>query len=187
MSDLPQFVYSNSDPEAVGAFQAAGEAYVAAQRRIIADAVALPNVKAATTWEASAFGDKARVTGLAPIDLADGPPEGWRYLKSRKRFEPAKGEAGAAARAWLLDHQIPDEADARGVMAARGLPKFVEYGGRTGLVFSTPAVEVLGGVLWARFEGGDPSGCTWERRRLSEYYAAKEAAEDAKVGEVSAR
>lgn len=164
-NDDKQFVFSTDDQETVAAFKEASEAFVAAKRRTIADAAALPNVKAPTIWT-SALGDKVQVTGLAPVDPAGEVPEGWRYLVSRRRFEPAKGQAGAAARAWLADHQVPADGDVREVMARHGLPKFIEYGGRTGLVFGKPGIELLGGTLWARFEGGEPEGCTWTPRRL---------------------
>lgn len=164
-----EHVYSTSDPAVVAAFKSTAEAFRDGGRRAREDAEKLGKNKGALMISGPL--GKPRAVGLEPDDPAD-PPQGWQYIKSRGRLEPCRGKAGEAARNWLDAHQPPD---LRGVMGEHGLPAYY----RRGHIIGAPALFEHDGTVWALF-GGEPQGsCSWERRKLSEFYAAREAADEA--------
>lgn len=174
-----KYVYSTDNPEAVAAFHAAHKLFNEHGQRVIDDAEKLGNNKG--ILHRSGFGSLPHFVGLIPDD-PDNPPAGWRYLKSRDQLEPiARGKAGEPARQWLADHQFPPEADVREVLTKHGLQRTVSYGDETGFYMGGPDLLEHDGTLWARY-GAEAEKCTWQRRKLSEFYAAAEAAELAAEG-----
>lgn len=171
MIAIEERAYSKYDAGLVAAFTTASRLREAAVARIVADARAFPHVKGAATFN-SVLEGVPRITGLVTDDPS-APPAGWRYVQRRRRLEPERGPAGQDARRWLSDHQIPPEANGRGLLAAAGLPLYVEHGGDQ-ITISWPRVEVVGGVLWALYRA-EPKNCSWQRRRVSEFYAALES------------
>ncbi|GAA4439661.1 hypothetical protein [Phytohabitans houttuyneae] len=174
---MSEYAFSTDDAAAVAAYREAVDAERAAARKAVDAAVQLGKNKGALIvygiWDLP-----NRVVGLAADDPTD-PPEGWRYVKTRDRLEPARGAAGQAARDWLATHQ---PVDVRAVLRQHGLPRNsrseAELSGRYRL--SVPIVFEHGGVLWAKYTGhlgGVEGECTWTPRKLSEFYAAKEAHE----------
>lgn len=171
-----EFIYSTTDTDALAAFHTAEEAFRAAGNRIVEDAQKLGNNRGVLQ---NAFGGLPTFVGLIPDD-PDNPPEGWRYLRTRERLEPiARGKAGAEARQWLAERQMPPEADVHDVLAKHGLQKAKPYWTDDGMFsFGRPGLLEHEGTLWARY-GVEAPDCTWERRKLSDFYAAWEAAVDA--------
>jgi hypothetical protein len=122
---------------------------------------------------------------LGPDD-PDSPPAGWVHVKTRNELVPKRGKAGDQARLWLKDHQPPAESHVRKIMQAHGLPLNDLLGGTKdgGQRFGLPAIGHFNGTLWALYNGrpglwwgGDNQPqITWTPRKLSEYYAAQEAA-----------
>lgn len=175
-----QYVYSTNDPAAVAAFSAARDAYHAAARRIVEDAEALGKNTGAIQQD---LGNLPRLVGLFPDDFRD-PPEGWRYVKNRNRLEPAPGKAGVAAREWMEDRQLPPAADVFAALAPFGLQRAAQYWTAEGFSFGRPGLLEHNGTVWALY-GAEATGCRWQRRKLSEYYAAVEAAEEAEKAETA--
>ena len=175
---MTETAYSTNDPKIVAAFQEARTAERTAARRAVDDAVALGKNKGPLIvrgiWDIP-----DRVVGLAPDDPTD-PPEGWVYIKTRDRLEPRRGNAGVAARDWLAAHQ---PIDVRRVLTKHGLPRNSksadsDVSGRYQLL--SPTVFEHEGALWARYRGEVDviaGECTWTPRKLSEFYAAREAVE----------
>jgi hypothetical protein len=171
-----KYVYATSDPAAIAAFHAAHGLFQEFGQRVIDDAAKLGNNKG--ILHRSGFGSLPHFVGLIP-DEPTNPPAGWRYLKSRDQLEPiARGKAGEPARQWLTDHQFPPEADVREALAKFGLQRSVQYCDDTGLYFGGPDLLEHDGTLWARY-AAEAEKCTWQRRKLSEFHAAAEAAEQA--------
>jgi hypothetical protein len=168
----PTHVYRTSDPATVAAYLATVAEINAFARQVQADARKLGRNMGALLG--GGLFAAAEVVGLAPLDPKD-PPPGWRLV--RKRLEPMRGRAGAAARAWIAARKPP--ADIPTVLARHGLPRNDSRGGATGL----PLVFLHEDTLWAMYEGVPDGGwqpdscdvCTWEPAKLSEFYAAKEA------------
>jgi hypothetical protein len=176
---MPQRAYSTDNPEAVAAF-----------RQARADAIAFgPKIDAATKALGKNGGalffsggfDSGRPAGLNADDPND-PPEGWIFSKTKDHLVPRRGKPGDPARAWIEAHKRP--ADALTVLAEHGLPRYDRLGGGSGwgsYRLGSPEVLHHEGVLWARYRGepdgtfGGPKECTWLPRKLSEYYAAREA------------
>lgn len=172
-------VFSTDDPAIVAAFRAAEATRQETARRIIDDAEALGKNRG-VQFRAGVWNLPDRIEGLFVDDPAD-PPEGWVYVKGRDRLEPRRGAAGEVARQWLADHQ---PFDVRHAMIAHGLPRnarsSAELSGAYRLI--PPVVFEHEGVLWAHYRGhlgGMEGECTWTPRKLSEYYAAREAWEAA--------
>lgn len=124
-------------------------------------------------------GDKQRVTALE--QSGDRIPEGWRVV--RGNLEPRRGKPGEAARQWLADHQ---PTDVRHVMEGHGLPRscwIPATSGSFSFRIVSPELFEHDGVLWALYDaepgvsdsGFDDKPCTWTPRKLSEFYAAREA------------
>lgn len=170
--------YWTADPTIVDAYKTARAAQTAYTDRLVADTKALGgNAGPYARWD-TWFGGLS-MTGLRPGDGE--PPAGWRYLKTYDRIEPMRGKPGAGARAWLSDHQMPAEANVRAVMAAHGLPIHVQGAMDDGIGLYLPSIALYGDRLWATCSV-EMTECTWNRGRLSEYYAAKEAAEEREAG-----
>jgi hypothetical protein len=182
--------YSTDDPAIVAAFIAARDAGNAFATQVIADAAALGRNKG--PLRTSDLHDGTYTTaGLAPDDPTD-PPVGWVYSKGRDMLVPRRGKAGDAARRWLDGHQPPTGSQVRAVMAEHGLPLNDMLGaGQNGMSirFNVPEIAHHDGTLWALYQGTpgswfggkDQPKCTWTPRKLSEYYAAREAAEAAEA------
>lgn len=83
-------------------------------------------------------------------------------------------KAGEQARKWLADHQPPD---LRAVLAAHGLPRTSRLTRDGGYLISTPQVFLHEGTVWALYKGTPDGQCSWQPRKLSEFYAALEALE----------
>ncbi|MER7331612.1 MULTISPECIES: hypothetical protein [unclassified Micromonospora] len=168
---MTEHVYSTSDPTTVAAFKAAADAFRDGGRRAREDAEKLGKNKGALMISGPI--GKPRLVGLEPDDPTD-PPQGWQYIKSRERLEPRRGRAGDAARHWMDAHQPPD---LRGVMGEHGLPAYY----RRENIIGAPELFEHGGTLWALFKGEPQGSCSWEPRKLSEFYAAREAMESAEA------
>jgi hypothetical protein len=179
--------YATNDPTVVAAFLAARDAESAFASHVIREAYALGN-NTGVMRNGITSGQGYTTVGLAPKDEAD-PPAGWTYSSRKRMLVPARGRAGDAARQWLKDHQPPAEANVYGVLAAHGLPQNDLRGFKDGArLFSVPMVGHVDGTVWALYDGTpgvwyeseprEPSP-PWEKRKLSEFYAAQEAAEAA--------
>lgn len=178
--------YSTSDPAAVADFLTATTGERAFARKVTAAAAAVGKNKG-PLLNGAVFGTM-EVIGLDPDDPND-PPQGWRYVDRRKRLEPCRGPAGAAATAWLQEHQPEPGTCARVVMTRlHGLP-LNDLIGRTkhgGRKFTVPLIFHCAGTVWVHYSvkpgswidgPAIPYEPTWTARRLSEYHAAKEAAQ----------
>lgn len=182
--------YSTTDPEIIAAYRAADGELRDFSARVCEAARQLGKNKGVLRQGGRMLGHSV-VAGLVPDDPAD-PPEGWRYVKSRRRLEPRRGPAGEPAEAWLIQHQAP-KIDIRGMLDAQyGLPRYSSSPGsdpdsrRVGC----PGILFHDGTLWAAYDGhpcGDLFGFRdlrepderWTLRRPSEFYAAREAYEAA--------
>ncbi|MEU1761203.1 hypothetical protein [Micromonospora sp. NPDC005652] len=168
-----EHVYSTSDPDIVAAYREALEAYNAMSRKCREDAATLGKNKGALVVRAGLLSPE--VVGLKADDPND-PPAGRIYLKKWERLVPRRGKAGEAAERWLKEHQPPS------VLAAleeHGLPSICQPGEDYRFFLTPPGVFEHDGTLWAKYPN-EPSGeCTWTQRRLSQWHAAREAAEDA--------
>jgi hypothetical protein len=180
-------VFSTDNPEAVTAYLAAVRARREFASLVVASAAQIGKNTGALQ-QRSPFGGGDSTLGLAADDPAD-PPVGWVYSKPGERLVPRRGKAGDGARKWLKDHQPPKSADARAALEAHGLPLNDMLGttGSGSYRFSVPLVFEHEGNLWAMYRGvpghwcgsGELVLCSWTPRKLSEFYAAKEAFEAA--------
>lgn len=165
--------FSTNNPTIVAAFKSASAQAQDAMNQAVDDAKALGKNKGLMVGT-SAF-DGMRIKGLSPDDPGD-PPGGWRMVGGQ--LEPRRGKPGEVARQWLKDHQPPN---VRGILAEQhGLPLFA-IGSPDAMRtrWATPLIFEHDGTLWASYRGRIDGTCTWEPRKLSELYAAKEAADAA--------
>jgi hypothetical protein len=175
---MSEIAYSTDNPEAVAAFRAACAERNEFGPRVKAAAEQLGKNNGALFFS-GVFGPRT-CAGLAPADPAD-PPEGWVYSKTKDLLVPRRGKAGDVARAWLDEHKSP--VDPLNVLSDHGLPRNDDLGadsqGR--MRVGVPEVFHHDGVLWAHYRGGphglfgSPKECSWTPRKLSEYFAAREA------------
>lgn len=166
MRSSDQIVYSTDDPATVAGFRQSQEDFEAARLKVIADARALGKNKGVLIRRSLG---RVEVVGLAVDDPKD-PPAGWRYV--REQLEPRLGKPGEAARQWLAAAQPPSFRDV--MEQTYQLPMHFGF-------FGSPGVFEQGGEVWVVY-GGEPSGEVgplWRRRKLSEFYAAKERLQDA--------
>jgi hypothetical protein len=173
-----KYVYATDDPTIVAAYETADRLFHDMMKRAATDALALGKNKGLLVLRGAGWGVLTSIAGLAPDD-PDDPPAGWRYLKTRDRLEPQRGLGGGDARRWIADHQPGADADVRGVLETHGLPRSIDYCRDDQYYIGTAAIVLHDGTLWARFDA-EAKDCTWPRRKLSEFYAAVEAAEDAR-------
>ncbi len=180
--------YATNDAAVVAAYLAARDAESTFAAWVIREAYALGS-NAGVMRTGVASGEGYTTIGLAPKDEAD-PPAGWTYSVKRKMLVPVRGRAGEGARQWLRSHQPPPEANVYGILAKHGLPpNDLRGGNRDGSrSFSVPMVGHHDGTVWALYDGApgvwyesEPREPTapWEPRKLSEFYAAQQAAEAA--------
>lgn len=182
---MGEVAYRTTDPAILAAYRQAC-AEVKTQGKKIRDALAALGVGPKIYVRSSGFsGDRMRLTELVPVDGA--VPEGWRLMKRSGRLEPRRGKPGEAAREWLAEHQ---PVDVRHIMEQHGLPRSAWIPG-DGFNYRIiqPQFFEHDGAMWARFaaepgtseSGFDSKPCTWDRCKLSEFYAAHEAHQAAEV------
>ena len=183
--------YSTDNPDTIAAWHAAFAARDAFTVRLNAGREAIGrNTGAMTTPNRMSGG--FYIVGLAADD-PDNPPPGWRYSSSKQHLVPRRGNAGAVARRWLEEHQPPEDSNGRQVMAQHGLPIHDLVDGHDLGRISMPAIFLHDGVLWAHYDGkpgqwlagNQQPQCTWTERKLSEYYAAREAYDAAQAAEAT--
>ncbi len=186
MVDKRPTVYSTDDPTVVAAFLDARRQLQGFVIMVTAAARELGKNTGVMRAAGTADGGAGTTIGLA-VDDPDDPPAGWVYNRGRKMLRPVRGRAGNAARQWLDDHQPPPGAAVHAILARFGLPLHDLLGniGDMSYRFSVPTVGHVDGVVWALYQGHpgvwydlaltEPSP-PWVRRRLSEFYAAEEAA-----------
>lgn len=166
MSTSDQLVYSTDDPATVAGFRQSQVDFEVARLKAIADAAALGKNKGVLVRRSLG---RVEIVGLAADDPKN-PPAGWRYV--REQLEPRLGKPGKGARQWLTGAQPPSFRD---VMEQKyQLPMHFGFLG-------SPGVFEQDGEVWAIY-GGEPNGevgPVWRRRKLSEFYAAKERLEAA--------
>lgn len=175
-----EHAYSTADSTAVAAYRQAKADHVTFAERMRADVEALgagPRV----FLRGGGFGSPQRVTALE--QKGDHIPDGWRMV--RGNLEPRRGKPGESARQWLADHQ---PTDARHVLIKHGLPYEVWVPNPKAGNYRVCQPEIFehDSTLWALYENEPGAGeiafddakCTWTPRKLSEFYAAKEAAAD---------
>lgn len=173
-----QYAYSTDNPDIVAAYRQALADRNTMGKRIHDDAIALGCTGRAMVRSGAFAGDPDRITALE--QQGNHVPDGWRVV--RGNLEPRRGKPGEGARQWLSDHQ---PVDVRHVMEGHGLPRasWVPKGNGFGWKIVKPAFFEHDGTLWACYEGEpgtsgsgfDEQRCTWTPRKLSEFYAAKEA------------
>ncbi|MDM4721122.1 hypothetical protein QTQ03_16515 [Micromonospora sp. WMMA1363] len=174
-------VYSTTDPTIVTAYRATAAAFAEVGRRAREDAAALGNNTGPLIVNSRVSAPE--VVGLA-TDTPDAPPAGWRYSKTDEHLVPRRGKPGEAARQWLADHQPPDM---RAVMELHGLPRTAKPGDDFRWFLATPGLFEHDGTVWAMYLNEPDGDCRWERRKVSEWHAAREAMEAAqKPAEVPA-
>ncbi|MDP4501017.1 hypothetical protein [Nonomuraea turcica] len=115
-----------------------------------------------------------RITGISTE--ADDIPDGWRMDRRTYHLVPRlTSKAGKAIGAKLDSLRRPDPRD------LPGMPKHAF----AGLSFLTCGLAFMGGALYAQWSKPIPEHnvdlATWERVKLSEYYAVLEAHEAAKL------
>lgn len=176
---VAEHAYRTSDPVILAAYrQALLDAD--ARRMKIRTGLARLGVGPEVYVRSSGFpGDQMRITEVVPV--GDVIPDGWRLMKRTGRLEPRRGKPGEPARQWLAEHQ---PIDVRHVMEQHGLPRaaWIPGDGFNWRIVSPQFFE-HDGVLWARYaaepgtsdSGFDTQTCTWDRCKLSEFYAAYEA------------
>lgn len=177
---MTEHVYSTSDPTIVAAYRDTRAAFNDMGRQCREDAEKLGKNKGALIVQDRISGP--RVVGLAADDPAD-PPAGWRYSKGEGNLVPRRGKPGEVARQWLDAHQPPD---LRKTLEGHGLPRFCDSGTDLRWFLATPGVLEHDGTVWAMYPAEPDGECSWERRKVSEWHAAKEAAEEAEKAEVQA-
>lgn len=180
-----QYAYSTDSAEIVAAYRQALADRNAMGKRINEDVKALGAGPRVYHRSGSFAGDKDRITGVE--QQGDHVPGGWRVV--RGNLEPRRGKPGDGARQWLAEHQ---PVDVRHVMEGHGLPRaaWVPRGDAFGWRIVKPALFEHDDTMWACYDGEpgtsgsgfDEQRCTWTPRRLSEFYAAKEAFDAAQVG-----
>jgi hypothetical protein len=174
--------YSTDRPEVVAAYRQTVQQRREFGQRVMADCAALGGNQG-PLMRRGIWGHPDEIIGLGP-DGSGVNPDGWRLV--RGRLEPRPRKPGEPARRWLAEHQPPD---VRHVLTRHGLPRHsttpVRERGMTYRV-TQPALFELDGVLWVCYQDkpGDDlmAGETldesiWTQRRLSEFHAAREAAE----------
>jgi hypothetical protein len=179
MSD--PIVYRSEDARVLTAWKGACEAiteYVR-QTQAVLDAAGLTGRPVYRSTGAWSWGE---VRGIGLGD--DGAPDGWRVSPGAAYAVPnLRTAAGRKVRDALKAIKHPGEP----VQKLPGMPANV-ITGMSGMV-RTPDVRVLGEAVWAEWDT-DPEKCEmsfsgrstavdyqmWERVKLSEYYAAREAA-----------
>jgi hypothetical protein len=183
MADL--FAYSTDNPATVTAYLQAVADRNAMGKSIHDDVLALGAGRRVMMRGGSFAGDRQKIVAIE--QQGDHVPDGWRVV--RGNLEPRRGKPGDIARRWLEDHQ---PIDVRHVMEGHGLPRAVwvpRSDGSFSYRIVKPELFDHDGTLWACYEGEpgksdsgfDTEPCTWEARKLSEFYAAKEARETAKA------
>lgn len=170
---MTEHVYSTSNPTIVAAYRDTADAYNTMGRKAREDAEKLGKNKGALIVKSRTSGPS--VVGLGADDPTN-PPEGWRYSKTEEHLVPRRGKPGESARQWLEAHQPPD---LREVLEGHGLPRFCAHGEDLRWFLATPGLMFHDGTVWAMYPTEPDGDCTWERRRLSEWHAAREAMESA--------
>ena len=177
------YAYSTDDPAAVAAFRETRDAITTFAARLKTDCAALGGNDGAYVRR-GIWGSPDEITSLKP-DGSGNIPDGWRIV--REELEPRRGKPGEGARRWLADHQPPD---VRQVMMSHGLPRHSVVADGGGFRHFAPVLFEHEGTLWACYRGrpgdgflSDGEECTWQPRRLSEFYAAREGAEAIQLAE----
>lgn len=192
---MNEHVYSTSDPIIVGAYRKAVADRAETGKRIAADVAALGAGPQVFVRSSGFPGTRSTLTAIE--QKGDHVPDGWRLVGGN--LEPRRGKPGEKARQWLAEHQ---PVDVRHVMESHDLPRcsWIPQGNGFGYRLVQPKLFEHDGTLWASYEGEpgtvesgfDTGKCTWEPRKLSEFYAAWEAFQEAqaaagnKVAEVPA-
>ncbi|MCG5464173.1 hypothetical protein MED01_002338 [Micromonospora sp. MED01] len=173
---MTEHVYSTSDPDVVTAYTETARNFDDMGRRAREDAEKLGNNKGALIVNRRTSAPE--VVGLSADD-PEKPPQGWRYSKTEGHLVPRRGKPGDPARQWLEAHQPPDM---RAVMEANGLPRFCKHGEDLRWFLATPGLFEHDGTVWAMYPTEPDGDCTWDRRKLSEWHAAREAVAAAAQG-----
>lgn len=178
-----KIAYATDDPAVLDAYRAARAARHEFSRRLLADAAALGHNRGPRSRKGPHGGEE--IVGLEPDGSGIAPP-GWHLVEQGRRLAPRIGYLGNKARAWLVQHQLPDGADALQVLLEHGLvaQSRVEYGGK--FTVYRPALFEWDGRLWACYlgrpeadDGGEPAGLTWPQVPLDDCLAALARAEAA--------
>lgn len=208
---MTETAYSTDNPDAVAAYRqvhAARENWKHAIKTGLAEIGAGPKV-----WLAGFAGER-EVSGVeakrlpdehlpaAPGDDEEGSepndvatvkryhvPDGWQINKDGV-LVPRRSKPGESARQWIAARKLPSVTR---VMAEHGLPPEVWVPSSGGdYRIHAPVVFEHDGVLWATYPlapdrcGFNPQPCTWTPRKLSEFYAAKEAVQAAETEKAGA-
>jgi hypothetical protein len=179
---MDECAYSTDNPAAVAAYRQALTERNAYTARIRPDLEAL-GAGPSVYFRSSGFpGSPDRVSAIE--HRGDHVPDGWRLV--RGSLEPRRGKPGEDARRWLAAHQ---PVDVRHVMESHGLPRasWLPREREFGWQIVSPYLFEYDGTLWACYasepgttdSGFDRQRCTWTRRKLSEFHAAREAMEAA--------
>lgn len=173
--------WSSDDPGVVAAFEAAVAAEREHARKVTAAARELGKNLGALR-SSGLFDGRYTLIGLKEDNKHD-PPEGWVYLTTRKMLGPARGKAGEPAREWMASLQPRFPMFPLAVLGKyAGLPVNDILGNSK---FSVPQLFTADATMWSRYRGepglwaGGPKtpGPLWVRRKLSEYFAAREASD----------
>ena len=186
---MNETAYSTSDPTIIAAYRQAVADRTAAGKRIAADLTELGAGPRVYVRNSGFTGTTARVTAVE--QSGDHIPDGWRVVGGN--LEPRRGKPGEQARKWLDDHQ---PVDVRAALEGHGLPRacWIPDDRSGGYRIVQPVLFEHDGTLWACYRaepgrsgsGFDDRPCTWERRKLSEFHAARESAEAAEAAGVAA-
>lgn len=177
---MTEHVYATSDATIVTAYRDTAAAFNEMGRKAREDAAALGKNQGALIRNHRT--SRPEVVGLAALDPAD-PPAGWRYSKAEECLVPRRGKAGESARQWLDAHQPPD---LRAVLEQHGLPRVCQPGPDFRFFLATPGLLEHDDMVWAMYPAAPDGECTWERRKVSEFHAAREAMEAAEEAEKKA-
>ncbi|AXH89440.1 hypothetical protein [Micromonospora aurantiaca] len=177
-----EHAYSTNDPTIVNAYRQALADRAEMGKKIAADVKALGAGPRVFVRDSGFSGISRSITAIE--QQGDHIPDGWRVV--RGNLEPRRGKPGEAARQWLAEHQ---PVDVRAVMEKHGLPRscWLPRAQEFGWSISRPALFEHDGEVWACYavepgtsdSGFDTEKCTWTPRKLSEFHAAREAAEEA--------
>jgi hypothetical protein len=180
---MTDHAYSTDDPNTVNTYLQALAARAEMGKKIAADVKTLGAGPRVFVRDSGFGGHSRSITAIE--QQGDHIPDGWRVV--RGNLEPRPGKPGEAARKWLAEHQ---PVDVRAVMEKHGLPRscWLPRAKEFGWTISRPDLFEHNGVLWACYaakpgtsdSGFDTDKCTWTPRKLSEFHAAREAAEEAK-------
>lgn len=170
---MTEHVYATNDTATVAVYRETVAAFNEMGRKAGEDAEALGKNKGALIRNHRVSAPE--VVGLGADDPTD-PPAGWRYSKAEECLVPRRGQAGEPARQWLDAHQPPD---LRAVLEQHGLPRTCKPGEDFRFFLSTPGVFEHDGTVWALYPAAPDGECAWTPRKLSEWHAAREAAEEA--------